>query len=201
MYPVSITGEGVALCEFTADDVNAVLNVYGDPVVVEHLSFEPRTREQVAATLASVIDAAKQDPRHEYSLAAVAAGEVVGFARLAVDAQHPGQSSGQLGFALCADRWGQGLGAETVRLLLRLGFGVLGLHRLWGARSPGNVTSARVMTKLGMVEEGRIRDHIRVRGAWRDSVVHSILEDEWRAVISEPGHARRDMPGCAPGAH
>jgi RimJ/RimL family protein N-acetyltransferase len=37
------------------------------------------------------------------------------------------------------------------------------------------------MTKLGMVEEGRIRGHLLVRGAWRDSVVHSILEDEWTA--------------------
>ncbi|MFC4054076.1 GNAT family N-acetyltransferase [Actinomadura syzygii] len=180
MYPLSIAGDGVGLREFTADDVDAILAVYGDPVVVEHLSFEPRTREQVAKTLTGVIEAAEQDPRREYSLAAVAGGEVIGFARLAVDAQHPGQSSGQLGFALRADRWGHGMGSETVRLLLRLGFEELGLHRLWGARSPDNATSARVMTRLGMVEEGRIRGHIRVRGAWRDSVIHSILEHEWR---------------------
>ncbi len=35
------------------------------------------------------------------------------------------------------------------------------------------------MSNLGMVEEGRIRGHIRVNGAWRDSVVHSILDTEW----------------------
>lgn len=181
MHPVSITGNGVALREFTPDDVDAVLKVYGDPAVVEHLSFEPRTRDQVAVTLTSVIEAAEQDPRREYSLAVVATGEVIGFARLAVDAQHPGQSSGQLGFALRADRWGQGLGTGTVALLLRLGFDVLGLHRLWGARSPDNVVSKQVMNKLGMIEEGTIRGHIRVRGTWRDSVVHSILKDEWSA--------------------
>lgn len=37
------------------------------------------------------------------------------------------------------------------------------------------------MNKLGMIEEGTIRGHIRVRGTWRDSVVHSILKDEWSA--------------------
>ncbi|GAA4241910.1 GNAT family protein [Actinomadura meridiana] len=182
MYPVFITGEGVSLREFTPDDVDAVFAVYGDPLVVEHLSFDPRTREQVTATLTSVIEAARQSPRREYSLAVVVGGEVIGFARLAVDAQHPGQSSGQLGFALRADRWGQGLGLETVRLLLRLGFGELGLHRLWGARSPGNHVSGQLMTKLGMIEEGTIRGHIRVGGIWRDSVVHSILDDELMAV-------------------
>src|SRR5690606_8542349 len=162
MYPVSITGPRVALREFTHDDADAVLAIYGDPVVTEHLSFEPRNRDQVAATLESVITAAKQDNRTEYSLAAVSAeaGEVIGF-------------------ALRADRWGQGLGAETVRLLLRLGFEQLGLHRLWGARSPDNAVSAQVMTKLGMIEEGRIRGHIRIRDTWRDSVVHSILRPEW----------------------
>ncbi|MEU9836316.1 hypothetical protein AB0D67_32675 [Streptosporangium sp. NPDC048047] len=39
-------------------------------------------------------------------------------ARLGTGAQHPGQSSGQIGFALRADQWGQGLGGDVVRLLL-----------------------------------------------------------------------------------
>ncbi|MUN41558.1 GNAT family N-acetyltransferase [Actinomadura litoris] len=185
MYPVSMTGAGVALREFTADDLDAVSKVYGDPHVVEHLSFEPRSRDRVAATLSHLIDAAGHEPRVEYSLAVAdaASGEVIGVARLAVDVQHPGQSSAQLGFASRPDRWGAGLAAETGRLLFRLGFEDLGLHRLWGARGPDNVAAARLMAKLGMVEEGRIRGHLRVRGAWRDSVVHSILEDDdWRGA-------------------
>ncbi|WP_242909196.1 GNAT family N-acetyltransferase [Actinomadura terrae] len=185
MYPVSLTGDGVALREFTADDVDAVLEVYDDPRVVEHLSFEPRNRDQVAAMLSQVIEAARQEPRTEYSLAVAdsATGEVIGFARLAVDAQHPGQSSAQLGFASRADRWREGLAAETGWLLFQLGFEHLDLHRLWGARSPENTASARLMTKLGMVEEGRMRGHLRVRGAWRDSIIHSILEDDdWRSA-------------------
>ncbi|MEU6036123.1 GNAT family protein [Actinomadura sp. NPDC047616] len=180
MYPVSITDDrGVMLREFTADDVDAVLAVYGDPKVTAHLSFEPRTRDQVAQTLKSVMAASQEEHRTEYSLAVVYDGQTIGFARLAVDAQHPGQSSAQLGFALRASHWGQGLGAATVRLLLRLGFQELGLYRLWGARSPDNLVSARLMSSLGMIEEGRIRGHIRVRGQWRDSIVHSILADEW----------------------
>jgi RimJ/RimL family protein N-acetyltransferase len=190
MYPVTVKGERITLREFTEDDVDAVLVVYGDPIVTEHLSFEPRTRDQVAKTIETVTTAACAEPRTEYSLAAALAdtGETVGFARLAVDAQHPGQSSGQLGFTLRADTWGQGLGAETVTLLLRLGFEDLGLHRLWGARSPDNVVSDRLMRKLGMIEEGRIRHHLWVHGAWRDSVVHSILEEEWRTPARGESH-------------
>ena len=183
MYPVTVKGERVNLREFCPDDVDAVLAIYGDPIATRHLSFEPRTREQVEATLAAVTKAARVEPRSEYSLAAAltSTDEVIGFARLAIDTQHAGQSSAQTGFAIRSDVWGQGLGIETVRLLLTLGFDQLGLHRIWGARSPDNAVSDHLMRKLAMVVEGRIRHHLFVRGAWRDSVVHSILEDEWRA--------------------
>jgi [ribosomal protein S5]-alanine N-acetyltransferase len=76
--------------------------------------------------------------------------------------------------------WGAGLGVETGRLLFTLGFTHLGLHRIWGARSPDNMAAAQVMRKLGMTEEGRIRHHVHTHGAWRDSVTYSVLEDEWR---------------------
>jgi len=35
------------------------------------------------------------------------------------------------------------------------------------------------MRKAGMIEEGTIRGHLFTRGAWRDSVVHSVLADEY----------------------
>ncbi|MDA0635140.1 GNAT family protein [Nonomuraea sp. MCN248] len=50
-----------------------------------------------------------------------------------------------------------------MRLLLRLKFDKLGLHRIWRARDPQNRPSARVMTKADMVEEGRIRGHLHLK--------------------------------------
>ncbi|MEV7421642.1 MULTISPECIES: GNAT family protein [unclassified Streptomyces] len=32
-----------------------------------------------------------------------------------------------------------------------------------------------------MTEEGRIRGHVHVRGAWRDSITYGILREEWAA--------------------
>ncbi|WP_378288120.1 GNAT family N-acetyltransferase [Actinomadura rugatobispora] len=40
--------------------------------------------------------------------------------------------------------------------------------------------SDHLMRKFGMIEEGRIRGHIKIGDTWRDSIVHSILEDEWQ---------------------
>jgi [ribosomal protein S5]-alanine N-acetyltransferase len=179
MYPVSIHDSKVSLRELEEGDAEGLLKVYGNVDTTMHLSFEPRSLEQVTDIIKGAIDAATEDPRGVYMLAVATATEreLVGAARLALG-EH---QSGQIGFALRPDHWGQGKGTETVELLLTLGFDQLGLHRIWGARSPVNQASARTMLRVGMIEEGTMRGHLFTRGAWRDSVVHSILSDERRS--------------------
>jgi ribosomal-protein-alanine N-acetyltransferase len=176
MYPVRLVADTLLLREFTLGDAVPLFKVYGDPDATRHLSFEPRTAKQAAQIVQSAIGSATADPRREYMLVVADAqtDELVGSGRLALGEYE----SGQIGFALRPDQWGSGKGIETVRLLQRLGFDELGLHRIWGARSPVNQASARTMTAAGMIEEGTMRGHLFTRGAWRDSVVHSILSDE-----------------------
>ncbi|MGX1274308.1 GNAT family N-acetyltransferase [Streptomyces phaeoluteigriseus] len=182
MHPVKRSGARLELREVTVDDVDPVLAVYGSPRATEHLSFEPRTRDQVVELVTRSIAAAGATPRTEYALAVVSRsdGDLVGVGRLAFDPHQ--QRAATVGFALRPDLWGVGHGAETVRLLLGLAFDDLDLHRVWGARSPLNEASARTMRAVGMVEEGVIREHVLKAGAWRDSVVHAILEREWRSA-------------------
>ena len=145
------------LREFGGDDASGLCKVYGDADATRHLSFEPKDLEQVSAIVKAALTSAVMDPRTEYMLAVadVRSEELVGAARLAL-AEY---QSAQIGFALRPDVWGQGRGTETVRLLERLGFAELGLHRIWGARSPVNEGSARTMRKAGMFGEGILRGH------------------------------------------
>jgi [ribosomal protein S5]-alanine N-acetyltransferase len=177
MFPVRIEGRAVVLREFSGGDAESLSKVYGDPVATRHLSFEPKTPAEVEQIVASAIRLACEVTRVEYMLAVADPldDELVGVGRLALGAH----DSGQIGFALRPDQWGVGKGVEVVRLLQVLGFEKLGLHRIWGARSPINTASERTMLQAGMISEGTIRGHLFTRGAWRDSVVHSILEDEY----------------------
>ncbi|MER5912469.1 GNAT family protein [Streptomyces sp. NPDC001982] len=181
MHPVNRSSARLGLRELALDDVDSVLAVYGSPEATEHLTFEPRTREQVEQIAARSITAASEVPRTEYALVVIEreAGELIGVGRLALDPHQ--QRGATMGFALRPDTWGAGYGVETVRLLLSVGFDDLGLHRIWGARSPLNEASAKTMSAAGMVEEGTIREHVLKAGTWRDSVVHAILDREWQA--------------------
>lgn len=180
MTSVHLAGPRLALREIEHEDTDALLAIYGDPEATRHLSFEPRTRDQVQAIVDRSMNSAKDSPRTEYGLAVTHLSDhrLIGYARLATEPQQ----AATIGFALHQAEWGKGLGTETVHLLCELGFNVLGLHRIWAARSPLNEASARTLLRAGMTEDGRIRDHVFVHGAWRDSITYSILEHEWTPV-------------------
>ncbi|MCJ1677890.1 GNAT family N-acetyltransferase [Streptomyces sp. APSN-46.1] len=186
MYPVTHTTPRLALREITHDDVDAVHAVYGNEEATRHLSFEPRTREQVGSIIARSVTSAAANPRDEYCLAVTARETegLIGYARLALDPHQ--QKAATIGFALRPEAWGQGLGTETVHALLGLAFDQLGLHRVWAARAPLNTASHKTLIRAGMTEEGRIREHVHVGGAWRDSLTYSILDHEWRPSEGSP---------------
>ncbi|MFI9269406.1 GNAT family N-acetyltransferase [Kitasatospora sp. NPDC052896] len=203
MHPVHLAGPRLALREVEPEDTNALLAIYGDPEATRHLSFEPRTPDQVQLITDRSIASAKENPRTEYCLAVTRLGEhqLIGYARLATEPQQ----AATVGFALHSAEWGKGLGTETVHLLCALAFDTLGLHRIWAARSPLNEASARTLLRAGMTEDGRIRDHVFVRGAWRDSITYSILEHEWTPMdglgvsrTSGLGAADRAQPPVGP---
>ncbi|MFI2470970.1 GNAT family N-acetyltransferase [Streptomyces globisporus] len=144
MYPIDRHSQRLHLRELRPDDVDGMFAIYGDARATEHMSFDPRTRQDVEGIDTRSIASAAADPRQEYALAVADTdnddGRLIGFGRLALDPTNPGPA---FGFALNPDVWGNGYGTETVRLLLACAFEHLELHRVWGPRSPHNTASAR----------------------------------------------------------
>ncbi|MET8925800.1 GNAT family protein [Streptomyces sp. NPDC004623] len=186
MYPISRHSPRLHIRELTPQDTDALFAIYGDARATEHMSFEPRTRDEGDAIVARSIASATIDSRQEYALAVTTTddGQLIGFGRLALDPHQPRAAT--FGFARNPDVWGNGYGTETVLLLLACAFDDLDLHRVWGARSPHNHASARTMERAGLTEEGYIREHIQRAGRWRDSVTHSILDREYRSSETSP---------------
>ena len=52
---------------------------------------------------------------------------------------------------------------------------VCGIHRIYATCRPDNVGSWRVLEKMGMSREGLLRDHILIRGEWRDSLLYAAI--------------------------
>jgi len=85
---------------------------------------------------------------------------------------------GEIGFVFHRDVWSQGYATEAAQQLLQFGFDRLQLRRISATCHPDNHASAHVLEKAGLHYEGRMRSHLLVRGAWRDSLLYAALNSD-----------------------
>lgn len=174
--PITTAGRLVVLRDFRPDDVDAAFAIVGDDKVTQSLSFDTKTRQQTSDMIEGAVTRSRSVPRQEFYLAVtVADDELIGFARLGLD----GVRAAKLGYAIRADRWGQGYATDAARTLVTFGFAELDLHRISAAMGPENTASIALAKRLGFSYEGRIRDHVHTNGRWRDSQLYSVLDHEW----------------------
>jgi [ribosomal protein S5]-alanine N-acetyltransferase len=74
---------------------------------------------------------------------------------------------------------GNGYVPEAVVLVLRFAFEELGLHRVQIAIIPRNSASRRVVSKLGLREEGVAQRYLEINGVWEDHVRYAMTSEEW----------------------
>jgi len=89
------------------------------------------------------------------------------------------EQAAKLGGAGAVSHWGHGYALDATRTIIDFGFTTLGLHRISAAIGPDNAASIAIVTRLGFTEEGQLRDHVFTNGAWRDSILYSLLTHEW----------------------
>jgi len=77
---------------------------------------------------------------------------------------------------------GQGLGRGCVRLLAQMAFRDLHAHRFWLDVKASNVRAQALYRSEGFVEEGRLRESVRVEGGYDSLVVMSMLEGEHQEI-------------------
>ncbi len=90
----------------------------------------------------------------------------------------PDNEHAELGYALNRNYWGQGLMTEAVALAVDYGWTQLALHRLGATVLPENTASIRLLTRIGMKREGRLRDYRRLAGEWVDVDVYGMLRTD-----------------------
>lgn len=184
---IRLTGQRLVLRDLEMADWPAVHAYSARPEVARYQPWGPNTPDESRAFVEQVIAAAQAMPRIEYQLALTltAGGRLIGTGALWIRSIDHGQ--GEIGYFLHPDHWGRGYATEAARLLLDFGFGTLDLHRIGAICDPRNVASARVLEKMGMTHEGRLRETMRLRDGWRDSAVYGILAQEWARPTAGQG--------------
>ncbi|GIN18498.1 N-acetyltransferase [Shouchella clausii] len=170
-------GKNVYLREFKIDDWHDVHAYASLEQVCRYQTWGPNNENDSQNYVKQAIADARKCPRTRFAFAIALKNRerVVGAAELVIDSAN---SSGAIGYIVHPDYWGQGVATEAATCLKDDGFNRLKLHRIWATCDSRNIASAKVLKKVGMQQEGRLRDHLRLSDGWRDSFVFGLLEDE-----------------------
>ena len=133
---------------FTPDDLDDLLQVFGDAEVMKYISGgKPRSREDTQKGLLSSLEGWQ---RRGFGLWAVVVKEsekLIGYCGLIFLDDTP---EIEVAYGLARAYWGKGYATEAALASLRFGFEKLQLERIVAVVNPDNVASQRVLEKLGM---------------------------------------------------
>jgi [ribosomal protein S5]-alanine N-acetyltransferase len=108
-------------------------------------------------------------------------GELCGGAGLVISEEH---RRAELGYWIAVPFWGMGYATEAARAVIEFGFAALRLHRINAHYFSGNRASGRVLEKIGMRHEGRLREHVQKWDRYIDVEMCGMLAEDFR--VGEP---------------
>lgn len=87
----------------------------------------------------------------------------------------------EIGYRFHPDHHGKGYAFEAVKGLIDWIFNQCQAQKVLAYCVKDNVASYRLMEKLGMQQEGCLRQHSTLGGVWHDELVYGLLAKEWPA--------------------
>lgn len=179
--------ERLVLREFTAADWPAVFAYENDPRYLRFYDADAITERQCQALVYQFILWQGEQPRIKAQLAITLAesGEVIGNVGVRRDA--PGEVLADVGFELAPEQWGHGYATEAARALVDWAFTEWGLQRVHAHCVSENTASARVLERVGMRPEARLREHRFFKGRFWDLSLYGMLREEWEAARAGAG--------------
>jgi ribosomal-protein-alanine N-acetyltransferase len=173
-----LTTDRLLLREYVSDDWRAVLAYQSDPRYLRYYPWTQRTAGDVQAFVQRFIDWQDEQPctRFQFAITLRVEGRLIGSCGIRKETATAQQAD--LGYEIAPSHWGHGYATEAARAVLAFGFNDLELHRIQAFCLAENAASARVLEKLGMQREGRLRENRWMKGRWWDSLVYGILQHE-----------------------
>lgn len=180
-----LTTSRLALRELTPADFPAVREIDSDRLAqrFENPPYtEDETRLRLEKALADARDPAASG-RHRFAITVRPGNTLRGW--IVLTRINSAIREYEIGWTLHRADWGHGYAPEAAREVLRFAFENLNAHRVIAICHAENLNSLRVMAKLGMQVEGRLRETRWLDGRWYDEYISAILEREFAEQASQ----------------
>ena len=176
-----LESERVILQEIEKKDWSDIHKYASQPIVCQYQPWGPNTETESKKIVEQVLEDAKAASRSRFVFVVIQKidGRMIGSGEFNLRDQI--NKVGKIAYIINPDHWGKGFATEVAQILIEFGFNEFNLHRIYATCDPRNIGSIKVLEKIGMTKEGRMREDLLMKDGWRDSLLYSILEQEWNA--------------------
>jgi RimJ/RimL family protein N-acetyltransferase len=181
--PVTLTGKIVRLEPLSEAHIPPLSKVGLDEKIWRYMRYgKVETVEQLTGWVRELLDLQRHGTDLPFAVIHQDLGAAIGCTRyLNIDPLNRALEIGGTWYGV--EYQGTLVNSECKYLLLKHAFEKLKCVRVWFKTDLRNLRSQRALEKLGVVKEGVLRNHmILPDGHIRDSVVYSLLPNEWLQV-------------------
>ena len=153
-----ITTPRLILRQFEISDAAAVLRLNSDSQVTKYTGDKNRvtTIEQAADVIKTVWQHGyQQDGYARLAVIDRQSGQLIGFCGLKYLAEY---QMADIGYRFLPQFWGKGLATEGAQAMMEYGFKVLKLDKIMAMAMTDNISSTKVLQKIGLKAKGQIID-------------------------------------------
>lgn len=181
--PVILAGRAVRLEPLAESHIPGLAKVALDPKIWQYMRYgEVETEEQLGTWVRELLALQAEGTDLPFTVIYQPSGNLIGCTRdLSIDPPNRALEIGGTWYGI--EYQGTLVNTECKYLLLKHAFEVLDCVRVWFKTDLRNKRSQQALERLGVLKEGVLRHHmILPDGYIRDSVVYSLLPEEWPQV-------------------
>jgi RimJ/RimL family protein N-acetyltransferase len=123
----------------------------------------------------------KNKERYVFAITYKEQQELIGEIGLHLDKAN---DSAQFGYWIGEPFWGQGIATEATAAILKFGFEVLKLNKIYATHYPENPASAKVMLNNQMIKEAELKEHYKIEGVYRSVHQYRLTRAEYEDFSS-----------------
>lgn len=182
LKPVELIGKKVKLLPLELNHVKSLYEAAKPQEIWTHLPVKIQNRNDVQKLAENALTAKKNGQEFPFVVMDLNTDSIVGSTRF-LDISFPNKSL-EIGWTWYSPSvWRTGVNTECKYLLLKYCFEELKFNRVQLKTDRRNERSKAAISRLGAVQEGIIRKQmILPDGYVRDSVIFSIIKEEWPSV-------------------
>jgi [ribosomal protein S5]-alanine N-acetyltransferase len=176
-FPV-IETKRLVLREVTNEDAYSILDYLSDEEVMKYYGLEPFNSIQDAIDEISWYQSIQNNKTGiRWGITLKDKGVVIGSCGFhKISSQH---FRTEIGFELSKEQWRKGIAFEAVEAIISYGFEHMNFNRIEALIEPPNLSSQRLVEKLGFMREGLLRNYEFTRGKFEDLYMYSLLKQDF----------------------